>query len=123
MRARNREWAIYVDDILTGGSSVETVRELKDKTTEIFSKATFQLHKWHSNVTELELAEVPESEDSLSYAKQQLGVRTGECGLLGLKWDKENDTLAVEFPLALTYILYINRHYDLRIADFSSMES
>ena len=90
----------YVDDIITGDSSVETVRELKHKTTEIFSKATFQLHKWHSNVPELELTEVPESEDSLSYAKQQLGVRTGECGLLELKWDKENDTLAVEFPLA-----------------------
>ena len=61
------ENGLYVDHIITGGSSVETVRELKHKTTEIFGKVTFQLHKWHSNVPELELAEVPESEDSLSY--------------------------------------------------------
>ena len=103
MYVQEIENGLYVDDIITGGSSVETVRELKYKATEIFSEATFQLHKWHSNVPELELAEVPESEDSLSYAKQQLGIRTGECGLLGLKWDKENDTLAVDFPLAPTH--------------------
>ena len=94
---------LYVDDILTGGSSVETVCKLKDKTTEIFNKATFQLHKWHSNVPELELAEVSESEDSLSYAKQQLGIRTGEFGLLGLKWDKKNDMLTINFPLVPTH--------------------
>ena len=51
----------------------------------MFRQATFHLHKWHSNVTELELTEETETRDDLSYAKQQLGIKPRECGLLGLK--------------------------------------
>ena len=38
------------------------------------------------------------SEDNLSFAKQQLGVTNGECGLLGLKWNKEIDEIGVAYP-------------------------
>ena len=74
------ERELYVDDLLTGGSTVEQVRKKKEIVTEIFSKATFQLHKWNSNVKELELTEVCESEEDLSYAKQQLGAQPRQCG-------------------------------------------
>ena len=33
-----------------------------------------------------------------SYAKEQLGVQHGETKLLGLSWNKHNDTLVVAFP-------------------------
>ena len=94
------ECDLYIDELIGGGSTVQEASKLKDTATEIFSKAAFQLHKWHSNVPELELEqeELQGTEDSLSFAKQQLGVKAGEGGLLGLKWDKTNDTLAVEFP-------------------------
>ena len=63
---------------------MEQVREKKSTFTEIFSKATFILHKWNSNEQELEVKETQKSEDNLSFAKQQLGVtsRTAErsCG-------------------------------------------
>ena len=31
-------------------------------------------------------------------SKEQLGVKPGECGLLGLRWNKDSDTIAVTFP-------------------------
>ena len=56
----------------------------------------FELHKWNSNVAELE-ADNQLTEDSQTYAKEQLGVKTNEAKLLGLPWDKVEDTLAVTF--------------------------
>lgn len=76
------ESELYVDDILSGGPTTKGVKQKKATTTEIFAQATFHLHKWHSNVKELELDDVPEDnakelepvtvnehEDDLSYAK------------------------------------------------------
>ena len=104
------ERELYVDDILSGGPTTEEVKQKKATTTEIFAQATFHLHKWHSNVKELELDDVPEDiaeglepvavtehGDDLSYAKQQLSVQSEarQCGLLGLKWDKLSDEIGV----------------------------
>ena len=77
---------------------MEQIREKKSTFTEIFSKATFTLHKWNSNEQELEVEETQTSEDNLSFAKQQLGVTSVECGLLGLKWNKETDETGVAYP-------------------------
>ena len=54
------------------------------------------MHKWNSHVPELE-ADNQLTEDSQTYAKEQLGVKTNEAKLLGLPWDKVEDTLAVTF--------------------------
>lgn len=39
----------YVDDLLTGGSSISEVVELQQKVFSILSTAGFQLRKWKSN--------------------------------------------------------------------------
>ena len=44
----------YVDDLVTGGTSIQEAREKKEVSSEIFKQASFQLHKWQSNVEELE---------------------------------------------------------------------
>ncbi|KAK3727323.1 hypothetical protein QZH41_006278 [Actinostola sp. cb2023] len=93
--------SLYVDDLITGGSTVEEAKLIKDTATEIFDKAGFTLHKWHSNATELDpnneqqgACETPET-----YAKQQLGVTQRVKGtLLGMEWNIENDTIAVKVP-------------------------
>ena len=36
--------------------------------------------------------------DDQTYAKQQLGVKLNETKMLGLPWNKDEDTLAVEIP-------------------------
>ena len=92
------ERGLYVDDLLTGGPTVEKAQQVKKTATEIFAKATFTLQKWNSNARELELTEATDSEVGLTYAKEQLGEKPGACGLLGLRWNKEDDKIAVTFP-------------------------
>lgn len=91
--------SLYVDDLLTGGRNTSQAQQRKEKAIQIFSDATFQLHKWHSNVKQLEedpnLIVPPEEQ---SFAKQQLNVKPSESKMLGLKWDKQQDTLAVVIP-------------------------
>ena len=40
--------SLYVDDVLSGGSTVEQVQTLKSSAVAIFDRADFTLHKWHS---------------------------------------------------------------------------
>ena len=83
---------LYVDDLLSGGPTIEKAKKLKLEATEIFSDAKFELHKWHSNRKELETA----CEDyELSFAKERLEdtPAKGECKLLDVGWDKVEDTL------------------------------
>ena len=48
------EKSLYVDDLTSGGEDEIKAKQLKSKATEIFADATFSLHKWHSNIRELE---------------------------------------------------------------------
>ena len=48
------EKSLYVDDVISGGDTIDQVGELKDASITVFGEAGFQLHKWHSNVPELE---------------------------------------------------------------------
>ena len=91
---------LYVDDLLTGGCVVEEVHDLKVTAIEIFGKAQFKLHKWHSNVAELEASDPASgaADTGQSYAKQQLGVRSQETKLLGVPWNKTTDKIGVTFP-------------------------
>ena len=95
------EKCLYVDDIISGGCTTDEVSSLKETTVSMFEAAKFQLHKWHSNESKLESSEEDgdlQGSNHPSYAKQQLGVRSDETKLLGLPWNKSNDTLAVGFP-------------------------
>ena len=51
------------------------------------------MHRWNSNVREME-GDNQLTEDSQTYAKEQLGVKTNEAKLLGFPWNKVKDTLA-----------------------------
>ena len=75
------ERELYVDDLLTGAL---TIKEAEDKKS--------------SNVKELELDKRSKNEDKLSYASQQLGVKSSECGLLGMKWNKATGKIGLIFP-------------------------
>ena len=91
--------SLYVDDLLNGGQTVAEARERKRSAIEIFNDAKFVLHKWNSNVAELEDMHDRESGDSeLSSAKQQLGAQPSESKVLGLQWNKQLDTMTVIFP-------------------------
>ena len=62
--------------------------------------AAFELHKWHSNITQLESDETKQSPEDQTYAKQQLGIPEGGGGaILGLQWDKQRDVSSVAIPV------------------------
>ena len=42
--------SLYVDNLISGSTTVAQAKELRDGATEVFADATFKLHKWNSNV-------------------------------------------------------------------------
>ena len=88
--------SLYVDDVISGTDTVDQARNLKEVSVTVFGEEGFELHKWHSNVPEME-AEAALRDEGQTYAKEQLGVKPDEAKLLGLPWNKKEDTLAVTF--------------------------
>ena len=92
------EKSLYVDDLISGGENEIEAEQLKSKAIEIFSDATFDLHKWHSNVRDLESHIKVGAEETETFAKQQLEVPNGEqASILGLSWNKEEILLESSF--------------------------
>jgi hypothetical protein len=89
---------LYVDDLLSGGNTVLEANDKKSVMSEILADGTFKLHKWNSNVRELEDSDKSNSECDQTFANTQLGVEPNESKLLGLEWDKNVDSLSVVFP-------------------------
>ena len=87
---------MYVDDLITWGNNHEKVKEIKQNSVQLFKKGGFNLHKWNSNVPELESENSNQSE--LTYAKQVLNQGSNETKILGLGWNKRNDKLSVVTP-------------------------
>ena len=59
--------------------------------------ASFKLHKWHSNVPEVEFPGESLSGDT-TFTKEQLGAPQEEGSILGVPWNKRQDTIEVKFP-------------------------
>ena len=92
---------LYVDDLISGSTSVSKAKEIKEKATSIFEDACFKLHKWHSNERELEATQAQDGDPT--YAKQQLGTpEGGDSSILRLEWNKERDTVSVKMPTEKT---------------------
>ena len=88
------ETDMYVDDLVTGGNNLEEVKEIKQNSVQLFKKGGFNLHKWNSNVP-AELESENSNQSELTYAKQVLNQGRNETKILGLEWNKRNDTLSV----------------------------
>jgi hypothetical protein len=46
--------SLYFNDIIPSGETRDGAHQLKGTVNEIFGQAKFDLHKWHSKVSELE---------------------------------------------------------------------
>ena len=73
---------MYVNDLITRGNNLEEVEEVKQSSVQLFKKGSFNLHKWNSNVPELESENSNQSE--LTCAKQVLNQGSNETKILGL---------------------------------------
>ena len=112
----------YVDHIQVGGDVEEDAATFKEEAFNIMSEGGFTLHKWHSNVGQLNSVEkVTEGEET--YTKSLVGNRgNGETKVLGTLWNKAHDTLSIDFKTCLKVdkpltkrkmISTINSIYDL----------
>ena len=69
----------YVDNLMTTASSKEQLERFKLEATDILQEGKFPVHKWESNIKELE----------------REGMQN-PSKVLGHTWDKDNDPLKVE---------------------------
>lgn len=79
----------------------EDAAKFKEEASYIMSEGGFTLHKWHSNVEQLNSVEkVTEGEET--YAKSLVGNRGNrETKILGTLWNKARDTLSIDFKTCL----------------------
>ena len=88
----------YVDDIQGGGDCIKDLETFKAEPKIIMKQGGFALHKWHSNVTSLESISneiVNDSDGKLSPDSRTNGR------ILWVLWNKERDTLRIEFTLCM----------------------
>ena len=69
----------YVDNLMVTGSRFEELQKFKLEATEVLEWGKFPVHKWESNVSHLESANMP-----------------NPWKLLGHVWNKSDDTLKVQ---------------------------
>ena len=95
---------LYVDDVIGGAETQDEAKTLKEQTIKILGDAKFVLHKWHSNIRELEDCSLKDEDEEQTYAKQQMNVKKDESAILGVKWNKNEDSIAVTFPVRETEV-------------------
>ena len=71
----------YVDNLMTTGHCKEHLEKFKIEATDILERGKFPVHKWESDIKELE------SEGMQNPSK-----------ILGHKWDKENYSIEIQIP-------------------------
>ena len=97
----------YVDDVQSGGDGKEELLKFKEEATEIMGEGGFQLHKWHSNVPEIEKQsknELKIPQANSTYAKLTVGTRPHESKILGIPWNKVEDTFSINFAKTLNCV-------------------
>ena len=62
---------LYVDYLMAGGETVEQTAAKKITATEVFTDATFTIHKWYANAQELEAPSESQSFQSPSTSTKQ----------------------------------------------------
>ncbi|XP_063358857.1 uncharacterized protein LOC134648296 [Cydia amplana] len=81
---------IYVDDVVTGSSSLDDACDIKSQVIALFKLGAFELRKWVSNRPEL-LRDLP-SEMCLSDAIAFTEAEDTTVKVLGLKWEPASDS-------------------------------
>lgn len=79
----------YVDDVVTGSSSLDEANALKDELIDLCSKAGFTLRKWSSNNPSLLKGLPPEylSQAPINFASEDSEL----LKVLGLQWNPQRD--------------------------------
>ena len=69
------------------------------------SEGGFHLHKWHSNVTLMEMeacnSDNEPTIDETTYAKTLVGTKSFETKILGIPWNKQTDKFTINLAKRL----------------------
>ena len=89
----------YVDDVQSDGDHSNQLMKFKEEAIKIMEEGGFHLHKWHSNLPELEECQRTEddavsSQASMTYTKLEVGTSPKETKILGVPWNKTEDKLS-----------------------------
>ena len=88
----------YVDDIQSGGDCPKELIKFKEESTKIMGEGGFKLHKWHSNVTELNSSMTIEQDDAvLTYTDWTTGRKQHETKILSVTWNKQSNKITIDF--------------------------
>ena len=71
----------YMDNLMKTGSDIRELSRFKEEAIEILQNAKFPVHKWESDV-------------------QQLDKEPNQSKILGLIWDKRKDTLEIQVKMS-----------------------
>lgn len=89
---------LFVDDIVTGASTVEQAMVLRDQLIQLLARGGFQLSKWASNAPELlsiaGSTDLSESKDLTPSEPNSSAVK-----VLGTQWEPTNDMLTFQVQL------------------------
>ncbi|KAF2892826.1 hypothetical protein ILUMI_13348 [Ignelater luminosus] len=86
----------YVDDMLSGGDTIEEVNQLKAELINVLKLRSFELHKWYSNHPTI-LKDIPlniQHLDEIDINKNNTIVKT-----LGLAYNTRLDTFTISSPI------------------------
>ena len=83
----------YVDDVTTGGESVEEAFRMLVELTKLFGRGHFKIHKWATNSSEL-LKKIPKEAGAPTTADEEesSSFLSEETSSLGIRWDPTQDT-------------------------------
>ncbi|XP_044729779.1 uncharacterized protein LOC123293128 [Chrysoperla carnea] len=82
----------YMDEILFGSHSIDSVKELQGQLIELLKKGGFQLHKWKSNFNSLDTDY--QSNDSVS-TFNELSNCSSISKTLGIIWNSDSDAFSL----------------------------
>ena len=86
---------MYLDDMVTGGGSINEVTKWKSDSISLFRQEGFRLHKWHSKETLSETKYYCNTTE-LNFAKRQWGAKANETKILEMLWVKQSDSFITE---------------------------
>ena len=72
---------VVEENLIKTGEQFEEMRKFKEEATHVLEDAKFKVHRWESNIKELEDQNLP-----------------NPSKILGQVWDKEDNTLEIKIP-------------------------
>ncbi len=86
----------YVDDFLSGASTVEEAAELREEMCDLLKQCGMNLRKWRSNSKQL-LSTIPE--ELIEKEDQKELLQDSPIKALGIHWDTSSDKLLITTPI------------------------